>query len=53
MKKKIYTTPCMKVVDVHSANMLCVSGGSLGVIYDQISDEVNEYSDYEGYGDSW
>ena len=42
--------PIMKVVEVQQRQMLCGSfGESLGINNEKVSEEENDYSNYDGY----
>ncbi len=50
--KKEYKTPTIKVITIQISHMLCES--ILNINKDEgISTEINEYSDYDGYGKDW
>ena len=49
--KKEYKTPAMKVRKMVCSHMLC--GSDVGINSESVSEEENDYSDYEGYGDAW
>ncbi|MDO5447202.1 MAG: hypothetical protein Q4F34_05445 [Prevotellaceae bacterium] len=55
--KKTYLTPSIKAIEVRHANMLCASPElekrSLFKGEIVITDEINDYSDKEGYGMAW
>lgn len=49
--KKIYAQPTVKVVNLKTRQMLCISG--LGINKEQVSASQNEFSGYSGYGNDW
>ena len=49
--KKEYKTPTMKVRNIQCSHMLC--GSTFGINNEEVSTEVNEYSEYEGYDKAW
>ena len=50
--KKEYKTPAMKVRKIQCSHMLCGSN-DVGINSESVSEEGNEYSGYDGYGDAW